>query len=72
MIRYKCDWCGKENLKKFETTIINKFPRLIRTYVKDAAGAKLLPTEKADMVETHLCMICCSKLARIFPIIEED
>lgn len=71
IIQYKCDMCGAECINKKD---INAFtmPRILRHYIVDAIGVKLKSFEMYGKVETHLCEMCCAKIAHILEIVEPD
>ena len=71
MILYKCDMCGDVRNKE-GINIIEHFPRRLRTYAKDTIGVKLVSFETFGFAETHLCNICCEKVAASLKHAEED
>ena len=69
-IVYKCDMCGAIINLTSERRIV-KIPRICRYYATDAKGVKLMPFEKVEILQGHLCTMCVARMASLLPVIEE-
>ena len=65
MIQYKCDLCG-EVTNKNDIHIFQEFPRYIDQYEICTCNKNYLSLPGLGSAETHLCLNCCDKIAKMF------